>query len=1028
MLMAVFFVAATSMFTSCKNYDDDIAQLNEKVDANKKAIDQINSLITSGSVITNVEKQDKGLLVTLSNGKSYTVSNGTDAVIWSIGDDGFWYKDGVKTSYYALGKDGKDGKDGTNGTNGKDGKNGTNGTNGTNGKDGKNGTNGEDGDPGIYYYPNPETGNFDIYNGDGTFKQSTTISWKATVSNLITAVMDHNDLKLYGVQGYDGAVTIARSNDLRGLVLIPDQYDGGVPAIYVEYTKYNVVNMNNEGKGKSETWTESSTKKDVPVTNYAYYHVNPANARIDDLKGVQFVLKSDVPYNKRNAKSQGLKVTAKLDEEFGNQDGKIRVIVDVQGTPASGDYISVAALQLTKENGEDITSEYAALLKKDIVINTNMRIVANITDANRNHFMYNVNAATDYHYRRYINALDNAAGDKAYISTHKPWIEGDDDLSVDLLLFYDKNKPATNPANQLDLNQYVKIHEVDVTPHRDRDVIADYGMSFKFESIGKYEIGPNNTDQNAYISVSDKGVVSIGGASGFQASALDKTPIIRVKLMHNGNIVKVAYIKLKIVVPPSTPDRPTSDPQFVLMADNFKFLCTNPIDDNKTTWRQMSLYLYDEMNMSKAQFHTAYEFDGSYSVANYLANEKADTSKNPPVTAGDGKSHKTVGTVTELAAGGDLADAGTHVLEWTLTPQELWDNSGSVIYQVVRYKHKTRANSYVYVVLKAEVEGTTKSVSITNAMKLSNFWNEAKTEGKFNVNVPDAGSTNDALCLYENDINSLFITKDGKIDGLPSVITKFRYEFNSTMNKSVAGYTLKVDAYDEASNKSVLRATKGGVTQVIAEITNDRTSLPFNLLTYNKNSTFAKDLLNQGTQVEGQMKVDIKMSGFACDDVNKPIQMTFEDKAYFTALMVRPVIISQEAADNFIDGVDFGQRGSVIDIKSLLNPRDWRGRLFSQYDNYWKYYGLAGGAGFSVNPDIAESQANFNDGRGWVAVPATILLTIDSSMGSGFGAITYKNSGTVLQKEFKLRVKVDVNYGWGTMRTDWIEIPVKPLN
>ena len=53
-------------------------------------------------------------------------------------------------------------------------------------------------------------------------------------------------------------------------------------------------------------------------------------------------------------------------------------------------------------------------LSAHIVINTNMRIVANITDANKEHFMYNVNAATDYHYRRYINALDNAAGDKAF--------------------------------------------------------------------------------------------------------------------------------------------------------------------------------------------------------------------------------------------------------------------------------------------------------------------------------------------------------------------------------------------------------------------------------------------------------------------------------------------------------------------------------------------------------------------------------------------------------------------------------------
>lgn len=59
---------STGTLVSCKDYDDDIAHLQEQIDANKKAIDQINSLITSGSVITNVTKDGNGIVVTLSNG------------------------------------------------------------------------------------------------------------------------------------------------------------------------------------------------------------------------------------------------------------------------------------------------------------------------------------------------------------------------------------------------------------------------------------------------------------------------------------------------------------------------------------------------------------------------------------------------------------------------------------------------------------------------------------------------------------------------------------------------------------------------------------------------------------------------------------------------------------------------------------------------------------------------------------------------------------------------------------------------
>lgn len=46
---------------------------------------------------------------------------GEDAIIWTIGGDGYWYKDGVKTGDLAVGADGTDGEDGTEWTIGEDG-------------------------------------------------------------------------------------------------------------------------------------------------------------------------------------------------------------------------------------------------------------------------------------------------------------------------------------------------------------------------------------------------------------------------------------------------------------------------------------------------------------------------------------------------------------------------------------------------------------------------------------------------------------------------------------------------------------------------------------------------------------------------------------------------------------------------------------------------------------------------------------------------------------------------------------------
>ena len=67
------------------------------------------------------------------------------------------------------------------------------------------------------------------------------------------------------------------------------------------------------------------------------------------------------------------------------------------------------------------------------------------------------------------------------------------------------------------------------------------------------------------------------------------------------------------------------------------------------------------------------------------------------------------------------------------------------------------------------------------------------------------------------------------------------------------------------------------------------------------------------------------------------------------------------------------------------------------------------------------------------AVPVTVELkaNADKTMGSGddkkesdYGFITYKNNGTKVSA-FNIYVKVTVEYGWGTIKTDFITVPVR---
>ena len=110
LLMGALTIASVSTFTSCKDYDDDISNLQQQIDSNAKAIETIQNLIKGGGLVTGVTETSDGITVKLSDGKSVTISNGKDGApgtAWTIGADGYWVKDGVKTEYYALGTKGE---------------------------------------------------------------------------------------------------------------------------------------------------------------------------------------------------------------------------------------------------------------------------------------------------------------------------------------------------------------------------------------------------------------------------------------------------------------------------------------------------------------------------------------------------------------------------------------------------------------------------------------------------------------------------------------------------------------------------------------------------------------------------------------------------------------------------------------------------------------------------------------------------------------------------------------------------------
>ena len=88
---------------SCTDYDDDINKLKEENSQLASTIKDLQSKINAGCVITGVTATDDGLVITTSDGKTYTITNGKDGAPGAPGKDG---KDGKDGGFYKPNADG----------------------------------------------------------------------------------------------------------------------------------------------------------------------------------------------------------------------------------------------------------------------------------------------------------------------------------------------------------------------------------------------------------------------------------------------------------------------------------------------------------------------------------------------------------------------------------------------------------------------------------------------------------------------------------------------------------------------------------------------------------------------------------------------------------------------------------------------------------------------------------------------------------------------------------------------------------
>ena len=117
-------VSSTGTFVSCKDYDDDIDEINNKLNTLETTVAELQKKIVDGAYVKSITPNAEGFVVTMSDGTTTTIKSakgqdGKDGTQWTITEDGYWACDGEKTNVKAVGVDGQDGQQQVKKENGK---------------------------------------------------------------------------------------------------------------------------------------------------------------------------------------------------------------------------------------------------------------------------------------------------------------------------------------------------------------------------------------------------------------------------------------------------------------------------------------------------------------------------------------------------------------------------------------------------------------------------------------------------------------------------------------------------------------------------------------------------------------------------------------------------------------------------------------------------------------------------------------------------------------------------------------------
>ena len=801
-------------------------------------------------------------------------------------------------------------------------------------------------------------------------------------------------------QGQINSLAVLIEKSLTSLVFKPSQYVYGFGTINVQsFTGCKLLSkqiVDAGVYGKVDEYTVPSSNNPAVSTwapsAHAKYHMNPSTA---DVTKYDFsfadVETKNVLTRANDEKSIGA-TAGKVSAENGILDVELNIaypgnlndaVTQTDGT-GSFAWVSTLALQATEKDAETakvITSDYALVVPS---------YYGNLCLANNQ-----------------ANPTDHKNGSN---KAHHLRTSAVETISDELVTF-------EIPYNAtLDLTQYIETH-YGVSSTADGEKVGDKaftaaefaatGMKYNYSLVsykGEYE------NQASVAEISEAGVTNVQGAD---AKYIGQTYVVRILLQDGNNKnLAVGYVKILVTDQGADPAAVTS---------GIALNCENPTN---------SAVAMDEF---VEQFKTSYS--SSLTTNDFMGTKYVL----------DSKVYSTMGTnATEFGKGQFLLAENNLVLCLTSDEaKELFYNDGRVVPQTIkvyaRFAQQAAGFSDLWVEYTIDKDKIVYAQgTFEDAQKLQSLWyvkNSKTTATAGNFDEIHANVLTSGAPTFISDVLSTFSGSKAYISGINEALTSFTAD-------QFADLTIADSEFNNRTVKGSSHNSEGKNVEYQLVVSDDNkilsayevgdepeTAQPVVVLSgeYNGTATYqdnpvACDILNYAAHTDlGEGET------FAVE-----ILMTQERNCYaaelannkFLVKFLRPINMIDLHAKPTIDAVHGGGMWYVQDLCAFT---DWRDYSFSEYEEFYEFYGVGKNSivPASINDGKiggATTNINTNDGTFELLseVAPKIKLTWDPTAENDKinGKIGYENNGFTVNREFQIKVPLNVTYAWGTIETE----------